>query len=58
MFTTRPYANKNIREIYCSIVNTPYNSTQNMTDKLKSLKGKTKLHFYLNIGKFLWWNEL
>ena len=46
-FSTRlPYANKNIREIYYSIANTTYNSTEDMIDKLQSLKGKTKLKFF------------
>ena len=34
------------------IVNTTYNSTEDMTDKLQSLKGKTKLNFYKNIIKY------
>ena len=32
------------------MVNTTYNSTQDMIDKLQSLKGKTKLKFYQNIS--------
>ena len=42
------YANKKIREIWMNMVNTTYNSTEDMIDKLQSLKGKTKLKFYKN----------
>ena len=50
-FSTRlPYANKNIREIFISLANT--NSTEDMIDKLQSLKGKTKLKFYKNISNY------
>ena len=50
-FSTRlPYANKKIREIYISMANT--NSTEDMIDKLQSLKGKTKLKFYKNISNY------
>ena len=46
-FSTRlNYANKKIREIWMNMVNTNYNSTEDMIDKLQSLKGKTKLKFY------------
>ena len=39
------YANEKIREIFYSMVNTTYNSTQDMIDKIQSLKGKKlKLH--------------
>ena len=45
-FSTRlNYANKKIREIYINMVNTNYNSIEDMIDKLQSLKGKTKLKF-------------
>ena len=37
------YANKKIREIFINMVNTKYNSTEDMINKLQSLKGKTKL---------------
>ena len=38
-FSTRlNYANKKIREIYINMVNTNYNSTQDMINKLQSLK--------------------
>ena len=43
------YANKKIGEIYKNMVNTNYNSTEDMIIKLKVLKGKTKLKFYKNI---------
>ena len=52
-FSTKvPYANKKIRDIYYFIVNISYNSTQNMNNKLQSLKGKTKLKFYQNISNY------
>ena len=34
------------------MVNTSYNKTEDMIDKLKSLKGKTKLKFYKNISDY------
>ena len=34
------------------MVNTNYNSTEDMIDKLQSLKGKTKLKFYKNINNY------
>ena len=34
------------------MVNTTYNSTQDMINKLQQLKGKTKLKFYRNISNF------
>ena len=40
------YANTKIREKYVNMVNTIYNKTEDMIDKLQSLKGKTKLKFY------------
>ena len=52
-FSTRlNYANKKIREIYINLVNTTYNSTENMINKLQELKGKTKLKFYKNISDY------
>ena len=52
-FSTRlNYANTKIREIYIKMVNTNYNSTEDMTNKLQSLKGKTKLKFYKNISDY------
>ena len=46
------YANTKIREIYINLVNTNYNSIEDMIDKLQSLKGKTKLKFYKNISNY------
>ena len=52
-FSTRlNYANTKIREIYINMVNTTYNSTEDMINKLQSLKGKTKLKFYKNISNY------
>ena len=52
-FSTRlNYANKKIREIYINMVNTNYNTTEDMIDKLQQLKGKTKLNFYKNISNY------
>ena len=51
-FPTRlPYANKKIREIWMKMVNTTYNSSEVMINKLQSLQGKTKLKLYKNISK-------
>ena len=46
------YANTKIREIYINMVNTNYNSTEDLINKLQSLKGKTKLKFYKNISNY------
>ena len=52
-FSTRlNYANKQIRDIYINMVNTTYNSTKEMINKLQRLKGKTKLKFYKNISNY------
>ena len=52
-FSTRlNYANKKIIEIYINMVITAYNSTEDMINKLQSLKGKTKLKFYENISNY------
>ena len=52
-FSTRlNYANKKILEIYINMVNTIYNSTEDMINKLQQLKGKTKLKFYKNISNY------
>ena len=52
-FSTRlNYANKKIREIYINMVNTNYNTTQELIDKLQSLKEKTKLKFYKNLSDY------
>ena len=51
-FSTRlTYANIKIRDIYINMVNTTYNKTEDMIDKLQSLKGNTKLKFYKNISE-------
>ena len=41
-----------IREIWMKMVNTNYNSTHDMINKLQCLKGKTKLNFIKNIRKY------
>ena len=47
MFCTRlNYANKKIRDIWMNMVNTNYNTTEDMIKKLQQLKGKTKLKLY------------
>ena len=52
-FSTRlNYANKEIREIYENLVNTTYNSTEDMTNKLQQLKGKNKIKVYKNISDY------
>ena len=35
-----------------NLVNTTYNSTEDMTKKLQQLRGKTKLKFYKNISNY------
>ena len=51
-FSTRlNYANTKIRGIYINMVNTNYNSTEDMINGLQQLKGTTKLKFYKNISK-------
>ena len=56
-FSTRlNYANKKIREIWMSMVNTTYNPTEDMNNKLQSLKGKTKLKFYKIVSNY--YNEM
>ena len=47
-----PYANKEIREIQYPTVNTTYNSTQDMINRVQSSKGKTKLKFQQSISIF------
>ena len=52
-FSTRlNYANTKLREIYINMVNTSYNSSEDMINKLQSLKGKTKLNFYKIISNY------
>ena len=46
-FSTRlNYANKKIREIWMNMINTNYNSTEDMINKLQELKVTTKLKFF------------
>ena len=52
-FSTRlNYANKKIREIWMNMINTIYNSTEDMINKLQELKGETKLKFHKNINNY------
>ena len=52
-FSTRlNYSNKKIKEIYINMVNTNYNLTEDLINKLQQLKGKTKLKFYKNISNY------
>ena len=46
------HANTKIREIFINMVNTTYNKTEDMIDKLQSVKGKTKLKLYKNISDY------
>ena len=46
------YANKKIMEIYINMVNTTFNSSEEMINKLQELKGQTKLKFYKNISNY------
>ena len=46
------YANKKIREIWMNMVNTTYNSTEDMNKKLQELRGKTKIKIYKNISNY------
>ena len=36
-----------------NLVNTTYNSTEDMIDKIQQLKGKTKLKFYKNFKSLI-----
>ena len=45
-------ANKKIRDIWMNMVNTNYDSSEDMIKKLQELKGKTKLKFYKNISNY------
>ena len=48
-FSTRlAYAKK--REIWMNMINTTYNTTEDMINNLQSIKGKTKLNFYKNLS--------
>ena len=46
------YANKKIRDIWMNMVKTTYKSSEDMINKLQSLKCKTKLKFYKNINNY------
>ena len=41
-----------MRKIWMNMVNTTYNPTEDMNNKLQSLKGKTKLKFYKNRSNY------
>ena len=43
---------KKIRETWMNMVNTTYNSTEDIINKLQNLKGKTKLNFFKIISTF------
>ena len=45
-----------MREIWMSIINTTYNSIDDIVNKLQELKGKTKLKFYKKISNY--YNEM
>ena len=52
-FSTRLiYAKKKVREIWMNVVNTNYNSTEDMINKLQELKGEAKLKIYKNISNY------
>ena len=54
-FSTRiNYANKKIREIRMNMVNTNYNLTEDMINKLQQLKGKTRLNIYKKYKQLLY----
>ena len=46
------YAIQKIRENWMNMVNTNYNSTKEMINKLQELKGKTKLEFYKIVSDY------
>ena len=46
------YAIKKTRDIWMNMVNTTYNSTEDLIHKLQSLKGKTKLKFYKSLSNY------
>ena len=50
--TSLQYANEKIREIFFSMVNTTFNSTEGMLKKVQLLKSKTKLKFYKNVSDY------
>ena len=47
-----PYADRKITDIRMNMVNTTYNPTKDMFNKLQELKGKTKLKFFLKKSKY------
>ena len=47
-----PYAKKKIRKKYYSMVDTKYNSTEDVHKKLQQLKGNIKLKIWRNISKY------
>ena len=47
-----PYADKKIREILMNMVNTTFNSTEDMINKFQNLRGKTMLKFQKNPSNF------
>ena len=49
---TLPFVYKKIREISMNMVNTTYNSTDDMINKLQELKGKTNLELYKKLGLY------
>ena len=46
------FANEKIREIWMNMVNTNYNSAEDMINELQQLIGKTKLKFHKNISSY------
>ena len=46
------FAYEKIGEIWMKMINTTYNTTEDMSNKLKSLKRKTKLKFYKKSSKY------
>ena len=52
-FSTRlKDANTKIREFYINMVNTKYNTTEDMINKIRSLKGKTNIKLCKNINNY------
>ena len=41
-----------MREIWMNMGKTEYSSTEDMIDRLRELKGQTKLKFYKNVSKY------
>ena len=46
------YANKSIREIRMNVMNTTYITTEDVINKLQSVRGKAKLKFYKNLSNY------